>query len=88
MLEVVARRCSVKMVFLSIWLNLQKNTSARVSSLKKLMAEAFNLIKKEALAQVFSCKFCESFKNTFFKRTLVVAAFEMLNSFVTEVAII
>ena len=24
------------------------------------------LIKKEALAQVFSCEFCEIFKNTFF----------------------
>ena len=28
-----------------------------------------NFIKKEALAQVFSCEFCEIFKNTFFNRT-------------------
>ena len=27
---------------------------------------ACNFIKKEALAQVFSCEFCEIFKNTFF----------------------
>ena len=28
-------------------------------------AEPFNFIKKEALAQVFSCEFCENSKNTF-----------------------
>ena len=27
--------------------------------------EACNFIKKETLAQVFSCEFCEIFKNTF-----------------------
>ena len=31
-----------------------------------LQAKACNFIKKETLAQVFSCKFCEIFKNTFF----------------------
>ena len=31
--------------------------------------EAWNFIKKEALAQVFSCKFCEISKNTFYYRT-------------------
>ena len=30
--------------------------------------------KKEILAQVFSCEFCEIFKNTFFYRTPPVAA--------------
>ena len=33
-------------------------------------------IKKEALAQVFSCEFCEISKNTFFYRTPLVAASE------------
>ena len=33
-----------------------------------------NFIKKEALAQVFLCEFCEISKNTFFYRTPVVAA--------------
>ena len=32
------------------------------------------LLKKKTLAQVFSCKFCESSKNTFFYRTPLVAA--------------
>ena len=30
-----------------------------------LQAKACNFIKKEILAQVFSCKSCENFKNTF-----------------------
>ena len=33
-----------------------------------------NFIKKEAVAQVFSCGFCEISKNTFFYRTPPVAA--------------
>ena len=37
--------------------------------------QACNFIKKEALTQVFSCKFCEIFKNIFFYRTPPVAAF-------------
>ena len=32
--------------------------------------------KKETLAQVFSCKFCETFKNTFLHRTPLVTASE------------
>ena len=40
--------------------------------------EACNFIKKETLAQVFSCKFYEIFKNTFFYRTLPVAVSETL----------
>ena len=37
---------------------------------------ACNFIKKETLAQVFSCEFCEISKNTFFYRTPLVAASE------------
>ena len=36
-------------------------------------AEACNFIKKETLAQVFSCKFCEISKDTFSHRTPQVA---------------
>ena len=42
-------------------------TCARVSFFNKV-------IKKEALAQVFSCKFCKISKNTFSYRTPPVAA--------------
>ena len=52
----------------------QQNTSARVSFLIKLQAEAYNFIKKETLAEVFSCKFCEISKDTFSYRTPLVAA--------------
>ena len=38
------------------------------------MIEAYNFIKTETLAQVFSGEFCEISKNTFFYRTPPVAA--------------
>ena len=38
--------------------------------------EACNFIKKEALAQVFSCELCETSKNAFSYRTLLVAVSE------------
>ena len=38
------------------------------------MPQAYNFIKKEALAQVFSCEFCEISKDTFYYRTPLVAA--------------
>ena len=56
--EAVVQRCSVKKVFLEISQNLQ----------------ACNLIKKETLAQVFSCEFCEISKNIFSYRISLVAA--------------
>ena len=47
-----------------------QNTCARVSFLIKLQVEACNFIKKETLAQVFSCEFEEIFKKTFFTEQL------------------
>ena len=38
------------------------------------MPQSYNFIKKEALAQVFACEFCEISKNIFFYRTPLVAA--------------
>ena len=43
---------------------------------KKGVAD-LQLIKKETLAQMFSCNFCEISKNTFFYRTPLVAASDM-----------
>ena len=68
----VVQRCSFKKVFLEISQNSRENTSARVSFLIKL--QAYNFIKKETLAQVFSCEFCEISKNIFLYRTPLVAA--------------
>ena len=40
----------------------------------KVAGAACNFIKRETLAQVFSCEFCKISKNTFFYRTPPVAA--------------
>ena len=53
-------------MFLKISQNSEENTCARVSFLIKLQTLAYNFIEKETLTQVFSCEFCEIFKNTFF----------------------
>ena len=47
----------------------QQSTCARVSFLINLQAWTCNFIPEETLAQVFSCKFCEIFRNTFFQWT-------------------
>ena len=47
-----------------------------VSLLIKL-PQAGKFVKKETLAQVFSCEFCEISKNTFFNRTPLLAASAM-----------
>ena len=39
-----------------------------------------NFIKKESLAQIFFCEFCEISKNTFFTEHLWATAFECLRS--------
>ena len=54
------KRCSVRKVFLEISQHLQENTCARVS------LKACNFLKKETLAQVFSCKCYVISKDTFF----------------------
>ena len=57
-----------KKVFLEISQNSQENNCAQVSFCR------CNFIKKEALAQEFSCEFCEISKNANFYRTASVAA--------------
>ena len=51
-------------MFLEISQNSQVNTGARVSFLIKCSPYVCNCIKKETLAQVFSCEFREISKNT------------------------
>ena len=75
--EGVTQRCSVKKEFLEISQNSQENTCARIK-VAALRPEACNVIKKETLAQVFSCEFCQMSKNTFFYRTHPVAASVLL----------
>ena len=63
-----------KKVFLEISQNSQENSCPTVSFLIKLQVEAFNFIKKETLAQVFSYEFREMSENTILHRTPLVAA--------------
>ena len=51
-----------KMVFLKVSQSSQENSCARVSFLIMLQASGQGC---RTLAQVFSCEFCEIFKNTF-----------------------
>ena len=55
-------------MFLEISQNSQENTSAGESFLIKLLALARSFIKKETLAQVFSCEFCKISENSFSNR--------------------
>ena len=68
-------RCSVKICVLK---NVTKFTGKKVcQSLffnKVAGLRPAALLKKETLAQVFSCEFCDIFKNTFFHRRPLVAA--------------
>ena len=59
-----------KKVFLKISQDSQKNACARVSFLINCSPGASNFIKKDTLAQVVSCEFCEIFKKTFFTEHL------------------
>ena len=71
-----------KKVFLEILQNSQENTCARVSFLIKSQAQAcnfINIIKKDSLAQVFSCEFCKISKNNVSDRTPLGACFCMLS---------
>ena len=61
-LETVAQICSVKKVFLEI----SQNSAD--------LRQAYNFIKKETLAKVFSCEFCEISKNACFTEDLPVTA--------------
>ena len=63
----VTRRCFVKKVFLKISQNSQEKACTRAYFLIKF-------VKKETLWQAFSCKFSETFKDTFFNRTPWVAS--------------
>ena len=56
----------MKKAVLEISQNSQEKSSTRVFFLNKVARlQPCNFIKKETLAQVLSCEFCEIFKNTF-----------------------
>ena len=76
------RRCSIK-------IDVPKNF-AKFSGKHLCQSLFFNkvtglrfatLLKKETLAQVFSCDFCEIFKNAFFAKHLLMTASDILEAF-------
>ena len=73
--EAVVQRYPVKKVFFKISQNLRKTPVPDSLFKKSSRSEACNCIKKETLAQVFSCKSWEIFKNTFFYITPLEVAF-------------
>ena len=68
-LEAATRGVLCRKVFLEILQNSQENTYAN-----SLCCKACNFIKKETLAQVFSCEFLEISKNTFYTEHLWTTA--------------
>ena len=63
--EAVARRCSVKKVFLEISQNSEENTCARVSFLIKLQARPATLLKKRLWHRCFPLKFATFLRTPF-----------------------
>ena len=61
------QKCSMKKKFLKNLAKFTRNTCARVSFLIKLQASSCNFV----LSQVFSCEFCEIFKNFLFTEPLL-----------------
>ena len=60
------RRCSVKKGVLRNFAKFTGKHLCQSLFFNQVAGGTCNLIKKETLAQVFSCEFCEIFKNTFF----------------------
>ena len=73
----IARRCSVKRLFLVISQNSQENTCARVSLLIKLQAK--NFILKRDPGRDVSCEFYKIWKNTFFLQYTSAGCFQSFN---------
>ena len=63
--EAAAQRCSVKKCFLKNFAKLTRKSLFQSLFLIELQATACNFFKREALAQLFYCKFSENFKNIF-----------------------
>ena len=81
------QRCSVKKGVIRYFTEF-KGKHLSQSLFFNTVAGAYNCIKKETLAQVFSCEFCEIFKNTFCTEHLRTTApevfFKFLNVFISS----
>ena len=75
--EGVSQRCSVKKGVLRNFAKFTGKHLCQSLFFNKVADLACNFIKKETLAQVFSCEFYKISKNTFSYRTPPVAAFTL-----------
>ena len=70
------------MFYKKVFLNVTKFTGKHMCHslfFNTVAGGACNFIKKETLAQVFLCEFCEIFKNTFFTEHLMETASLIIN---------
>ena len=74
--EAATRGVPWNKVFLEISQNSQKTLVPESLFKQSCRPEVCNFIKKETLAQVFSCEFCKSSKNIFFTEHLWATASE------------
>ena len=73
--ETATKGVLCKKVFLEILQNSQENTFERASFFNKVAGlSPATLFKKETLARVFSCEFCEISENIFFTEPLWTTA--------------
>ena len=75
------RRCSVKKGVLKNFAKFTGKHLCQSLFLNKVAGDACNFIKKEILAQVFSCEFSEIYKNTFLTEHLRRLLLTSLESF-------
>ena len=77
--EAVAQRCFIKIGVLKNFAKFTgKHLCQNLFFNKAAGLRAPTLKKKKALAQVFSCEFCEIYKNIYFYRTHLVAASRLI----------
>ena len=75
--EAVIRRCSIEKVFLKYCNITGKPLQMGLFFNKVAGWSPAAFFKKEALAQIYSCEFCENFRNTYFVEHLKIAAFKL-----------
>ena len=67
-------RCSVRKGVLRNYAKITGKHLCQSLFFNKVAGRSSTLLKKKTLAQVFSCEFCEIFKNTFFTEYLWATA--------------
>ena len=83
--EAAVRRGSIKKMFFKNFAKFTGKQIYRISFFDKVAIAGCNFIKKETPIQMFSCEFCEIFKNTFLPEHLqTTASVDTNHSFKTQ----